>query len=206
MNGKELHERFLPTLADKIMDRYGTHIANIDKEERALLLRVKNTMKKREVEEQMKAFLTTEGARTMLTQCESEASLLRIADAAYFKISKMMKDRSVWPPPAGHELTTHKPLDHQHPDFSMQTKAGYVFLRGTLKHDEEMVVQLRKNIQIGGYILAGSEVKEHVLKQLEKQTYPFDVDIKLVENEEAIEKSMTFKEKRDMEKAARARA
>ena len=43
-------------------------------------------------------------------------------------------------------------------------------------------------------------------KQLEKQTHPFDVDIELVENDAVIEKSMTFKEKRDAEKAARARA
>eukprot|EP00959_Pyramimonas_sp_CCMP1952_P147324 3083136-Pyramimonas_sp.AAC.1 len=142
-------------------------------------------MEKREIEEQMKAFLATEGARAMLAQSdESKASLLRIADAAYFKISKTMKDRSIWPPPAGHELTAHKPLDQRRPDSSMQTEAGYVFLRGKLENDEEMVVQIRKTIKIGGCVMEDSEVKEHVCRQLEKQTHPFDVVIKRVEDEE----------------------
>ena len=179
------------------------HIVSADKDERMLLLKVKNAMRKKEAEDAMKDFLKAEGARTMATQLESKTSLSRITDAVYFKISKTMKDRGAWPLPEGQRITTNKPLDHKHADFSMHI-GDYVFLRGTLVNDEDMEVKVRKNIKIAGYVLDGAEVKEHVKAHMKTQAYPYFVFVTLAEDDAQLEKSMTYKEKREADKKVRA--
>jgi len=201
MGGKELHEKFFPELAKKILVQYAADITNIDKDDRALLLKVKNAMEKRNVEEKMRDFLEKEGARTMMTQFESRASLMRIADAVFYKLSLMMKDLKMWPLPQNHAIQTNKPLNQNDADFSMQTKSGYVFLRGTLDERTQcMDVALRARIRIAGHEFAGADVKAHVDAQLKKQTYPFDYNIRFVSDDDVLEAALTFKAKREQNK------
>ena len=139
----------------------------------------------------------------MAAEFELKASLARTADTAYFKISKAMKDRSAWPLPDRQRITTNKPLDHKHADFSMHI-GDYVFLRGTLVNDEDMEVKVRKNIKIAGYVLDGAEVKEHVKAHMKTQAYPYFAFVTLAEDDAQLEKSMTYKEKREADKKVRA--
>ncbi len=154
----------------------------------------------------MKPFLNEEGASDMKTQLESQAGLQRATDAAYWKLTKMNKDCSLWPLPQERGFTTNKPFDHKNPEFAMQSKSGYVFLRAQLDKDYcDMIVDRKAKSTSNSNVVPGKEVKEHVKAQLEKQNDPYDVVYHMIGDEQALEKSMTLKKRRDAEKASHMR-
>ena len=68
-----------------------------------------------------------------------------------------------------------------------------------------MLAQLKSNIQVAGTAISGEAVKLYVQTQVRHQTYPFDYRFQLVGDSVVLEKAMTYKEKRDAEKAAKGK-
>ena len=166
MSPKELHEKWLPTLGDKILWFYYDDVRGVDKDGKSLLVEVNNGMKKRQIEEKMKDFLKKEDARIMASKFESQARLDRITSTAFCKLSQMIKTKDGWPLPEKQKIQTRAAISHEYPDFSMSSD-GYVFIRGTFdKYEEEMVVEIPQQIKIAGNFYSGADLKTHIRNQL----------------------------------------
>ena len=196
MSPKELHEKWLRALGDKILWFYHEDIRGVDKDGKSLLVEVKNGMRKRQTEEKMKDFWKKEEARAMVTKFDSQAGLDRITSAAFYKISQMIKAKNGWPLLDKQKIQTRPAVNHEYPDFSMSSD-GYVFIRGTFdKDDEEMIVEIPQQITIAGNFYPRADVKKHIRDQLEKQTYPFINTIRLVNESTVLQNAKSPKEHR----------